>query len=357
MRLFLLLLTLTLAAVGQEPLRPGVWAGANIQSLPVPVSGHQVYLLGEMHGVKEMEEVFGQYLLKLNQATGLRDVAIEEGGVYERDAEQYVEGRSDQLPHGLCLRSWILMVVRRLNQGRPADRMIRVHLVDVDSPADAIRQHLLAIAGNRVRVPAAADIKTRGLQTVEELTKAIGSSPESRTIAHSIRAYQQGLEVGTGETKGSSYLEDREQAIASNIEDLVRGQASHGVLAIYGSDHVSRRRRNDGGTNRDTPLDPTAMRLEAAGLKIATIIAFPLSGTFAWRGHREDMMWTAEDGHLASGEKFDKLLAAAHQPNLLYIDTAKEKASIPSDDITRYRPDGFLLIRTATPLDDRCTAN
>jgi len=118
-----LLLATAVAGSAQE-LRPGVWAASDAGALPLPVSGYQVYLMGEMHGVKENAAIFGQYLSKLATASGLRDVAIEEKSVYEREAQAYVEGRSSSIPVELCLRTNIIDTVRQLNQRRAVDQRI-----------------------------------------------------------------------------------------------------------------------------------------------------------------------------------------------------------------------------------------
>ena len=172
--LLIVLLTAGAQTASAQEIRPGVWAGRDLSTMPVPASGYDVYLLGEMHGIRETQDVFMQYLAKLSTTSGLRDVAFEERGVYQPEAEAYVEGRSDALPPQLCLRVEILRALLRFNQGRKANEIIRVHLVDVDSPAPAIRQHLAAIqeripAARAVRLPAAAAIKTRGLETVAAL--------------------------------------------------------------------------------------------------------------------------------------------------------------------------------------------
>jgi hypothetical protein len=351
----------TAADLFQE-VRPGVWAGRDTSSLPLADSGYQVYLLGEMHGVREIEAIFGQYMARLHASAGLRDVAIEEDAAYERDAEAYVEGKSNTIREELCLRAGILKTIRRFNEGRPADGMIRVHLVDIDSPADSIREHLLAlkqqVAGAAsVRVPSLAAIKADGLKTVDELKRLTANAQilrELRTIQHSIRAYQEGLEVGTGPPKGSPYLEDREQAIASNIEDLLRNPGVPALLALYGSDHVSRSRRKDGGAKRDREFSPVALRLEQAGLRVFSLVTFPLSGRYYWRGRGSETLWTAKDGALANGESLDRLLASAHEPKLLYIDRKRERVKLPSEDLSGFSVDAYLLIASATPMENYC---
>ncbi len=116
---------------------------------------------------------------------------------------------------------------------------------------------------------------------------------------------------------GSPYLDDREEAISSNIIDLLRNQHRRAVLALYGSDHVSRTRRKDGGEQRDREFSPVALRLEEAGVKVFSAVTFPLAGRWRWRGHEEEMLWAANDGSLADGETLDRVLASVPEATLL----------------------------------------
>jgi hypothetical protein len=355
-------LVLILGAVGRaQEIRPGVWAATDASTLPLPVSGYQVYLIGETHGVKQNADIFGKYLAKL-AAAGLRDVAIEEKSIYGPDAQAYIDRHTEILPAQLCLRANIIDTVKRLNQGRTNAESIRIHLVDIDSPAAAIRQHLAMvkerIAGSQgVNIPEASGLKTLGLKAVEDLNRLPASGPfigELRTIEHSIRAYQQGLEFGIGPPKGSPYLDDREEAVAQNIRDILTMKDCHGVLALYGTDHIGKVRRKDGGPDRNLSFAPMALRLQEAGIKVFALATFPLSGRYAWRGRESETMWSAEDGSLPNGQTLDKFLTEVHQPPLLYFDATRERVKIPSDDINRSLPDAFLLITASTPMENRC---
>ncbi|MFB3830041.1 MAG: DUF1961 family protein [Bryobacteraceae bacterium] len=321
-------------------MRPlGLASGRDVGALPLPASGYDVYLLGEMHGVKENADILSGYLARLES---VRHVALEEDAVWEREAQSYVEGRTAALPPALCLRANFLDALRRFHRTRP----IRVRLVDIDSPASAIRQHLLAIAGPGVRVPAAGRIKEQGLVTVAELKRQGKALSELRTIEHSICALQQGFEVGAGQGKGSPYLEDREAAIAANLRDIARP-----VLAVYGADHVSKSPRRDGGPNRDRPFSPLALRLEQAGLKVYSLLTFPLAGRVWWRGRGAELPYTARDGSVG-GQTLDRLLAGAP---LLYADPQQVRVTLPSQDASAFRVDGILMLANATPMEDRCS--
>ncbi len=361
--LSLVLTILALAAAGSETpeVRAGVWAAPVVRNLPLPVSGYQVYMAGEMHGLQENEEFGIQYLTILYSQSGLRDVAIEEDSVYQAAAQAFVDGKAETLPRGLCLRAGILNGIRRIN-ARDPNANIRVHLTDIDSPATAIRQHLMDLQGKiqaaaSVKIPELAEIKENGLRAVQQL-KRFPISPsvasELRTVEYSIGAYRQGLEVDIGPSKGSPFLEDREQAVAGNIEDLIRVTRIPSLLVLYGADHVSRSPRRDGGPNRDQRFSPVALRLQQAGLRVYSVVTFPLAGRYSWRGQESDMLWTASDGHLESGETLDRLLAAIPDAKYVYIDTKRQRATLPSDDISRYAVDAFLLFPRATPMTNRC---
>jgi hypothetical protein len=345
-----------LAWCAADEARPGVWPANDVRELPLQATGYQVYMLGEQHGVAENAAIFAAYLERLSRA-GLRDVAVEEDAVYEADAQAYVSAQSARLRPELCLRTNVLDVVRRANQARPADRQIRVRLVDIDSPAVAIREHLMAVqkrvdSRQSVKIPAADGIKGQGLRTVERLR---GLTPDAdslralRTIEHSIRVLRHGFEVGTGESKGSVYQEDREAAIASNIADAVRAPDSRGVLAFYGTDHVSK-----AVAKRDTPWTPTALRLERAGLKVFSVGTFPLEGRFRWRGPERELFPIADSGAMSDGEQLDRAWERWGRPAFVYVDPKKERMRLPTQDQRSFAVDGWVIIGRGSAMADGC---
>ena len=358
------MLLLSAGAIAASEFRRGVWIANDATALPLPTSGYQVYLIGEMHGVQENVTTFEAYLKRLVDS-GIRDVAVEEDSVYERAAEAYVTNKADTLPAPLCLRAGVLDVVKRFNASRSVDQLIRIHLVDVDTPASAIRQHLailkdLIAAARSVAIPDVDDIKERGLKAVEDLKRVVPADPrllaELRTIEYSIQAYRDGLEIGDRPPfKGSPYLEAREEAIASNLKDVLRTRGCKGVLVQYGSDHVSKVRRKDGGPNRDSLFEPMALRLESGGVKVFSLLTVPLSGTRQWRGQKEEMLWRPSDASLSTGESLDQVLSAAQRPAFLYVDPRLEKIQLPSQDLNGFRVDAYLLFASGTALADRCT--
>jgi hypothetical protein len=350
----------TAAHAGDRQL--GLWLGHDLKPFPLPDSGYDVYLLGEMHGVKETEDILQQYLERLHSGAGLRDVAIEEDAVYEEAAQEFVAGRADTLPEALCLRAGVLRVFRRFNEGRLPDDRVRVHLVDVDSPAAAIREHLLAVqrridGAAGTAIPEADEVGMRGLAAVDALRAlpAAGARlDELRTIRFSILAHQQGFEVGTRRPKGSPYIEEREEAIARNLDDIVREERP--VLALYGSDHVSKAPRKDGGPDRDRPFVPLALRLERAGRSVFSLVMFPLAGRTRWRGAEAELPYTVPESRLAKGDRLDRVLARERGATLVYVDPRRVPLRLAATDISAYSVDAFLLLAEATPMESACPA-
>jgi hypothetical protein len=347
------------AAAGE--IRTGVSAAPTLDGLPFPMRGYQAYLTGEMHGVAENAEFQLWYLAQLHHASGLRDIAIEERGVYEIDAQAFIDGRADALQPHLCLRAELLEGIRKLNAGLKPEERFRVHLTDIDSPAAAIRQHLTALqlrlGATGLRIPSESAIKDSALDTVAQLQRLnpdAATRSELRTVEFSVLCLRQGLEFDLGAPKGSPYLDSREEAVAGNIVDLIRTRGIASLLVVYGSDHVSRTPRKDGGPERNLPFQPMGLRLEKAGIKVFSVITNPLEGRTFWRGHENEIYGDASDGHLASGEKLDKVFASAPGSRFLYIDRQREHVRLPSEDVSKMAVDAFLLFRSGTAMKNAC---
>jgi len=356
---FLFVLLSSTARAAEHP--PGVWLEQDFSRLPLPRSGYQVYLVGELHGVKEMGDVLLQYLAALQKDAGVRDVALEEDAVYATAAQEYVSGHTSDLPEELCLRAGILRALRELNEARGTADQVRVHLVDVDSPETAIRQHLLSIrgrisAGLSVPIPDGPAVAAEGLAAVDALARQTDAKElhrELRTVARSIGALRAGFRVGTGRSEGTSvYLEDREAAIAEHIRDLVESRGP--VIALYGSTHVSKKPRMDGGPARDQEFAPLALRLEQANLEVFSLVVFPLSGRSRWRGSEGELPWTAGDGWLSGGDTLDKVFASVPGAKWLYVDPRRQRVELPSREISGFTADGFLLPATGAPMEYEC---
>jgi len=218
---------------------PGVILGTDYKSVPIPKTKYQVYLVGDFHGARETKWFLEGFLARLNQEVGLRDVAVEEDQVYERAAIDYVDGKVDRLPAALCLRTDVLDMIKAFNASVAADRRVRVHLVDIDSPMQAIREHLLLLkeklGAHQVVIPDEESLRRTGLELIQKikpLASEEGSKAELETIKSSIIANREGIEVGTSLPKGNPLHESREGAIARNLLRVLKCAGEGGVLAF-----------------------------------------------------------------------------------------------------------------------------
>jgi len=97
-----------------------------------------------------------------------------------------------------------------------------------------------------------------------------------------------------------------------------------------------------------------ALRLQDAGVKVFSLVAYPLSGSTSWRGRHWDILWTANEGHLDSEETLDRVLAAAPEATFFYVDRQKQPIRMPNEDANNFVVDAFLLFTKATPMEDHC---
>lgn len=63
--------------------RRGVYAVNELKELPLPTSGYDLYTIGEIHGVREIHDLFLSYMDTLHTKAGLQDIALELSPTYE----------------------------------------------------------------------------------------------------------------------------------------------------------------------------------------------------------------------------------------------------------------------------------
>ena len=173
-------------------------------------------------------------------------------------------------------------------------------------------------------LPAVDQIKWHGLAVVEMLKPhAPGTEgrAELRTIELSIQTLQAGLEAAIGIPKGSPYLESREEAIAANLVQLVKRHSK--VLALYGSDHISRKMRMDGGPERNEPFKPMALRLRERAIRAYSLLTVPLQAEVQWRGRRTRCRGPPTAG--CPRETFDRMLASDPGSEVFFIDRQRSE--------------------------------
>ena len=118
---------------------------------------------------------------------------------------------------------------------------------------------------------------------------------------------------------------------------------------LYGSDHVSKTERKDGGPNRNTVFAPLALRLERSVVNVFSLLTVPLSGMWQWRGRRGNMFWTPTDASLSTGESLDTVLVRAGRPKFLFVQPRIERIKLPSDHLNSSALTATCFSRLPTP--------
>jgi hypothetical protein len=378
----------------------GVIATNDPSSLPLPTSGYQVYLVGEAHGNQQTKAVLIGYLNLLYNKSSLRDVFLEEDQAYEEEAQSFVQGLRGSLPEGLCLRADILNLLREFNQGLPLDKKIRVHLVDIDSPERAIRQHLVSLinrigaSAENIKIPEER-FSLAGMGSIIERLTQLTSNREIlsglRTVKQSLILFDSGLRIHTGPFEGNPLDPIREEAITANILDVLNAVQPGSVLGLYGAAHVQKVTGSSADFGRSaSQFTPLSERLERAGIRVHRTICYPLGGVGLWRqqSFKLPQGQVASDFRLSSGETMEDLLRSAPDFEFFYFDFAEgvplriQIQAPPQGTITsalenaieqiRIRIqskfmgamtenlseqfDSFIFLRRATPMIDQCSS-
>lgn len=367
----------------ENEVRPGVYMSNTPVDFPFPTSGYSVYFVGETHGNRETKLVFQTFLKNLYQQAGVRDVILEEDQAYEAEANAYVFGLADPLPHGLCLRTDILTQVREFNATLPADEKVTVHLVDVDSPFPIIYQHLKALkeqigpAAEAIQLPHLSDVRNWSAEQkeslVNELKEASKGKPEIvnalDTIAMSFAWHALGNSMDTKQPAGpggrAAFAPIREDVITKNIEYVLSHLNGKPVLVFFGVDHGM---KTMGDPNPPVEgFKPWVQRLVESGIGVYSLSIDGLSGTGYWRGesftyeepggqqYSETTQYEFEDG-----TPIVSLFEAHPDRGIIYVDLRAEANStvklppmfvkLPASKLY----DGLVFFKEFTPMENAC---
>ncbi len=360
------LLSIGFVPAQAQDLPAGIIAGSDYKSVPVPSDKYQIYLIGEFHGAQETKSFLVGFLARLHQQVGLRDIALEEDQVYQRAARDYVDGKSTSLRPELCLRTDVLDALREFNRSLSSAERLKIHLVDIDSPIEAIREHLLdlkkRLGAQDITIPDAHTLPEAGIETVgkmKELADDESARGELETIRNSLVALGEGIEIGTswGDTKGNVLAEPRERAIAQNMLNVLRNSNTGVMVGFYGVTHVCKKSYSfplpDG---RPFTYQPLALRLLQGGVTVAAIDCSALSGTVSWRGGIRNIPPQAPNFRLSENESMEQMLEKAPTARFFWVDLAKYPHSYNSVTQEKLAEvcDFLFLVRQATPMKNAC---
>jgi hypothetical protein len=237
--------------------RQGIYTTNDPGDFPLPISGYEIFLIGEqIHGTNEVHRFLLRYLQILHESTGLRDVALEKGRGFERAVKQYVMGLSENTSDYWYI-GWegILEGIKSYNQGLPDGEKIRLHLVDVHGQLSTIYAYMEEL--KEVMGPVADQIEVPSLSKFEQLREAdmlalldqfaeIKDDPprftaDLDTLRASIKYHFTMDRVKRGIVPIGAAIKIRDECIATNVSYVLDALDGAPLLALYGGWHAQKR--------------------------------------------------------------------------------------------------------------------
>lgn len=279
-------------------IRPGVFVADEINLLPLPLGGYKLYLVGEMHGAREIHNFTLKYLKMLHYASGLQDIALELSQFYEKSVDQYVLGLRETLPdpeYWQIAGMDVFDGIRLLNNELPEDEKIRVHLVDLDIQTPMIYAHLHVLydqlhASSSFSMPSLCDFETwteiEMITFVNRFASFAEADPcikrELSNLRYSIRNDFLMMNAEGWEKVANEHLTIREAAISENVQSILSELGGMSLLGLFGSWHTQKRLgiqaiRGPSQLVKVTAI-PWAQRLVERGVSTYSIYVGGISG-------------------------------------------------------------------------------
>ncbi|MGD2247051.1 MAG: hypothetical protein PVF58_01495 [Candidatus Methanofastidiosia archaeon] len=184
-----------------EPL-PGVYLTNDINVLPLPTSGYDIYIIGEEHGIHEIKCLFMEYLQMLHKTVPLQSVILEECQFAEKRINDYILGEKENIETERYIPE-ILPALRAFNNKNK--EKIRAKAPDVCGSFDIIHEWLsllkkeIGSSAEHIQIPSLADFKALNedemlalVHSLIEVTDNESILNELRTIEASIRCRSPG---------------------------------------------------------------------------------------------------------------------------------------------------------------------
>jgi hypothetical protein len=367
--------------------RPGVYVTSELGTIPLPVSGYDVYLVGEApHAFCQVCILTAEYLRLLQETIGLQDLILEEPQVYERPFNEFVLGRTDTLPSHS--RRWIgiLLEVRALNERLPDADKIRLHLLDVDRSSWEIYSHLQAVreeigaAAEPIEIPSRYEFEKWSLVDMLALADQLVEAAEDQApILSELTTVKRSIEFIHAEPlsqeeplSGRVRVGIRESTIEGNIKHLLAALDGRSVLGLYGAWHTQKR-QSQSVYAFERPL---AQRLTESGVNVYSLFVTGIRGRVGI-GDENSMALRTDLNQIrfADDTTLGAVLETTPDHDLVYIDLRLEpNAAIRlgvlaavnwaeagrfagidyQDALAGEAYDGIILFGEVTPVQDAC---
>jgi hypothetical protein len=370
-----------------QVVRAGVYVASEFGALPLPVSGYDVYLVGEApHAFCQVCILTAEYLRLLHETIGLQDLILEEPQVYQRSFNEFVLGRTATLPSRSRRWTGILLEIRTLNEVLPDAEKIRLHLLDVDRSCWEIHSHLQALreeigaGAESIEVPSRYEFEEwtqDGMlaladQLVEAAEDQVSILNELTTVRRSIEFIHAEPPSQEEPLSGRVRVGIRESTVEQNFKNLLAVLDGGSVLALYGAWHTQKR-QSQSIYSFERPL---AQRLTESGVKVYSLLVTGIRGRVGIGD--ENSMALRTDLHqirFADDTTLGAVLETTPDPDLVYIDLRSETnaairlgvlaavnwaeaghfAGIDYRDALAVEVyDGIILFGEVTPVQDAC---
>jgi len=364
-----------------QNLRPGVYTTNEIDALPLPTSGYELYVVGEPHAEREAHQLVFSYLKTLYETAGMRDIILEQiSPAYERDVNAYVLGHDDIVSPKWSFVADVVIDVRMFNDTLPDSEKVRFHLVDIDPDFADMYTHLqvlreeLGAAAMGIDMPSLSEFRTwdeaEMLALVDQMAYVSQGRPgiisELTTVEDSIRSYVAWQRFGMKEISESEFIEQlsiREERIAQNTQNLLAKLDGAPVLALYGGWHAQKHPAmivplGSFSSPVFMEIQSWVQRLAESGVSIYSVLAWGISGEAKVKGSylqqvdRDPHQMRFSDG-ITLGDVFD----ANPQHSIVYVDLrlgtnstlrlGDDFQDVPAGEIY----DGIILFREVSPVE------
>ncbi|MEA1993016.1 MAG: hypothetical protein U9N35_01275 [Euryarchaeota archaeon] len=258
--------------------RPGVYVSNDPAALPLPTGGYDIYVIGEVHGIHEVQQLFIEYLKMLHEANGLRDIVLEGSQFYEGEFNKYILGLSDRLwPTEYSVD--IPMALRMYNKTLPQNEKIHVHCPDIYPHISTMHGYLCVLKeeigreSENIEIPPLKEFERWKENEILAMIDHLMESTENDELLNELKTAKASVQCFFAKTMEQKYL-IREETTAQNIKYLSKELDGAPVLALYGDWHA---KKHD-SIETHPYVHPWASRLTEKGVTICSIYALGLEG-------------------------------------------------------------------------------
>lgn len=353
--------------------RPGVYKAQIPGDVPLPMSDYDIYVIGELYGAMEVTPFILEYLQSLHDAQGVCTIIIEHDRVYQMEANDYVQGKTDSLCEALCLRKDVLNGLKSYNETLPEEEKISVYFIDIDSTLDAIYLHLQRILNtygppdSLMGLPPVCEIETWNHEKAMEFFDQLQTLSADPAFLNQLETIRASLQIYLSKDKGKngnmllfpSVLYTREQVYTQNMAWILH-EVSSPLLAVVGSIHAQK-----------TPsfydehlheFKTWVQRLTEEGIPIHSVGISGVTGKIHWLGGVHQVSSNLMYLKYSDGTLLTTLWTERSFYHTLYVDLRrKENASLlwsgPDRDVLLCQVyDGIIYFHKITPMNFDCSS-